>query len=222
MPQFDDLPPVGVTADADPESPSTIPMSNPYHRFQWSAGFSVLSAPSKHSSDLMLEFDPLSLGNPSAPDAAQVGVGLWSATSCFRFDFHRMSVGCMSNGQNCVFNVTGVNTDIDTGISSAATSQTFTVPGCPSYQACTLTRITADESSGLTNLTSILIDVKADGQPKKWWADDMQLAWTDAGCDAAVCRSKVRDSVAKRARWAVPGKPAGITSRLTRFVDAFY
>lgn len=174
-----------------------VPMYNPYHRFSWSHGFKVFPAaacPYKSASgELMIEFSP-------DHQVAQLGVGSLQSNPCFRFDFSSFRAGCNSTSANCNFNITGLAWDSKTKSEVAVASHTFTTRSCWAQKGCELNLITASRSHGLANLTSILIDVTAAGQPQTWWADDVALKWTDTSCQSAVCRSQVRDTVSKRGR----------------------
>lgn len=180
---------------------SAVPMYNPYHRFSWSQGFKVfpaLASPYKSSSgELIVEFSPPA---NRAHQAAQLGVGSFQANACFRFDFSGFRAGCNSTSASCNFNITGLawNSKIQTEVPVA--SHIFTTRSCRAQKGCELSPIAASKAQGLTNLTSILIDVTAAGQPQTWWADDIALKWTDTSCESAICRSHVRDTVTKRGR----------------------
>lgn len=179
---------------------SPVPMYRPYHRFTWSERFRVfpsIACPYKSSSgDGMIEFSPTA----RTYEAAEIGIGDLHSNACFRFDFTSFRVGCASTDASCEFNVTGLTWDSDIQSTVTVASHTFITPACSAQNRCNLGSITADTSTGLTNLTSILIAVTADGQPQTWWADDLALTWTDSSCESTVCRSNVRDSVIKRGR----------------------
>lgn len=179
---------------------SPVPMYSPYHRFTWSEGFRVFPAsvcPYKPSSgDLMIEFTP----SAKDPMPAEISVGGLHTNPCFHFDFASLRVGCASTAASCHYNVTGLTWDSNAQAMVTAASHTFSIRACSAQKGCKLGSITADASTGLTNLTSILIDVTAGGLPQTWWADDLSLTWSDASCESAVCRSAVRDFVPKRGR----------------------
>lgn len=180
---------------------SPIGIYSPYHRLTWSEGFRAFPAsvcPFQASSgELMVEHLAPS---PKAHKAAEIGLGPLQAEPCFRFDFTSFRVGCASTGAPCKFNVTGLSWDHETYSQVPVVSHQFHTRACLSQKHCKLGLITADKATGLTNLTSLLIDVTASGKPETWWADDLVLTWTDTSCDTAVCRSRVRDTVSKRGR----------------------
>lgn len=186
-------------SNADDLSP--IPMYSPYHRLTWSEGFKAFpdsACPYKSSSGhLMIEFS-----NPSSRmfQAAEIGVGALQTDPCFRFDFTSFRVGCGSTTADCNFNITGLAWDNEKQIQMTVASHTFQTQACSAQESCSLHLVSADNAHGLTNLTSLLIDVTAGGQPQKWWADDLVLSWTESSCDSAICRNRVRDSVPKRGR----------------------
>lgn len=177
-----------------------VPMYSPYHRFAWSEGFRVFpssACPYKASSgDLLIEYATSTKND----EVAEIGVGNLSYNPCFRFDFTSLRVGCASREASCRFNITGFTLDSDSQTTVPVASHTFNTQACDEQEGCNLESITADGSTGLTNLTSILIDVTAGGVPQTWWADDLTVTWTDASCEAAACRSGIRDFVPKRGR----------------------
>lgn len=144
----------------------------------------------------MLEFSPLGVGSQHA---AKISVGSLQANPCFQFDFTSFRVGCASTA-DCKFNITGLSWDEEARTDVAVGSYIYVTKGCSGRKDCTLAPIVADETAKLTNLTSLLIDVTAGGQPQKWWADDLTLTWTDDSCETAACRSNVRDTIPKRGR----------------------
>ncbi|KAI1338116.1 hypothetical protein F5Y15DRAFT_417169 [Xylariaceae sp. FL0016] len=202
---LDDLPPLGVGAGVDPHSLQPMPMSifNPYHRFWFSQGFSVLPPPPDpyvpSSGDLMLQFTPPNSSNESVPgsplDAAQIGLGPQASSPCFLFNFHGISLGCDSDRDVCQFTFTGMKYDSQSKMEKDAMVQTVNVTACPAMNKCKLTPVAV---SGFNSLSSILITGKVDDQAKIWWADDIALGWSDNDCNHADCRSKVRDSILKR------------------------
>ncbi|KAI1458558.1 hypothetical protein F4805DRAFT_117741 [Annulohypoxylon moriforme] len=194
---FDDLPPLGSGSDPNV---GPMPLFSPYHRFYFSPGFAVLPPPpapyDPSSGKLMIQFTPPSLSNLSDPDAAaQISVGPQTSSDCFPFNFNGFSLGCNSTDSLCSFNFTGMRFDPEIQQEKEVVWLTVEVPACPSMSHCKLVPI---EFTGFERLTSILINLKVDGKPKTWWADDLALGWSDNQCEKAVCRSKVRDSVRKR------------------------
>lgn len=147
---------------------------------------------------MLLEFAHI---EGASQPAAKITVGTLQANPCFRFDFTSFRVGCAATGTDCKFNITGLSWDEEAQTEVIVGSQFDTSPGC--HGPCGvdyLSELVADESANLTNLTSLLVDVTADGQSQKWWADDLTLTWTDTSCEMATCRSNVRDTVPKRGR----------------------
>jgi hypothetical protein len=100
-----------------------------------------------------------------------------------------------------MFNVTGLqwNGTADVAIGT----KIFNVPACNETADCTLSQQIIDSIAGplFTNLTAINMTAMSDGELQTWWADDIQLGWTDRSCDTAVCRSKVRNTAMKRKAW---------------------
>lgn len=131
---------------------------------------------------------------------AKISIGNPQANACFRFDFTGLRAGCASKRANCMFNITGLAWDNDAQTEVTVGSQISSTRACARQMNCKLGTLTADPTAGLSNLTSLLIDVSARDQPQKWWADDVALAWTDTSCEAAVCRSSARDIYPKRGR----------------------
>lgn len=184
----------------NPEETVPVPMFSPYHRISWSNGFSFVPPSAgpfiPSSGKMMVQYSsPAKAGNL----AAEIGVGTLQTNPCFRLDFSSVHVGCDSQDADCRFNITGLQWDSNTQTAVTVASLTITTKACTSKEGCMLRSLSAGPESRFTNLTSILVDVTADGRPAKWWADDLALSWTDSVCDTADCRSKVRDTV-KRAR----------------------
>lgn len=170
-------------------------MYSHYRHLTWSEGIKIIpgsAAPYQPSSgDLMLQI-------PIDDELAKISVGDLQANPCFRFDFSGMRAGCASKKANCVFNITGLSWDDGAQTEVVVGSQMSSMRACPRQKNCKLGSLVADATAGLYNLTSLIIDVTAHNQPQKWWADDVAITWTDTSCDAAVCRSDVRDIYPKR------------------------
>lgn len=189
---------------------SPLPLYNPYHRLTWSDGFRVFPAsfvPYKASSgQLVLEY---SSSSPAADEIAQIGLGALQEKLCFRFDFSSFRAGCAATRANCDFNITGLSWDGEEQREVVVESRTFSIRPCAAQRNCALALIAADDTAGLTNLTAVLIDVTSDGQPQRWWADDLALNWTDGSCEAAACRSQVHDMGPNRGRGQSPPRIFG-------------
>lgn len=131
---------------------------------------------------------------------AQIGVGGLRSKPCFRFDFTSFRVGCAATHANCDFNVTGLSWDNEAQQEVVVGSQNFSVRSCAVQRDCALNKISALSTGGLTNLTTLLIDVTTDGESQRWWADDIVFHWTDGSCESAVCRSQIHDDGPRRSR----------------------
>lgn len=182
----------------DPKDIAPDPMYSPYRHFTWSEGIKIIpgsAAPYKPSSgDLMLQVPNVVEGD----QLAKISVGDLQANPCFRFDFIGIRAGCASKKANCIFNITGLSWDDDAQTEVSVGSHIASTRACSRQKNCNLGHLVADAAAGLYNLTSLVIDVTAHNHPQKWWADDVAIAWTDTSCDAAVCRSDVRDIYPKR------------------------
>ena len=186
-----------MAVGADPATVKPMPVPNPYHRFWFSGDFSAATTaqgPFKPSSgSLMGTFAPGPLG-----DAARVGVGMLVHNPCFRFDFQGLRVGCEGSEERCTVTLTGLRWN---GTHEAATGSTsLDVRPCSHGEDCLLSSqiIRSVEGILFTNLTSVSITANVDGEARRLWADDLQMAWTESSCDAAACRSKVRNSIMGR------------------------
>lgn len=138
-------------------------------------------------------FVPGSLG-----DVARVGVGMLESNPCFRFDFQGLRVGCEGSGERCTVAITGGRWN---GTNDAATGSTsLDVRPCSNGEDCLLSSqiIRSAEGTLFANLTSVRITAEVDGEVRRLWVDDLQMAWTESSCNAAVCRSKVRNSIMGR------------------------
>ncbi|KAI0157090.1 hypothetical protein GGR52DRAFT_565220 [Hypoxylon sp. FL1284] len=147
----------------------------------------------------MLQFTPGSLSNQSDADAlsdsATISVGPQTSSTCFPFNLYSFSVGCDSKDAPCSFNFTGLRFDGGAQQEKAVAWKTAVVEACPETAHCKLAPVKLD---GFEKLTSFQVALKVNGESRMWWADDLALGWSDNGCEKAVCRSKVRDSVLKR------------------------
>jgi len=131
---------------------------------------------------------------------ARVGVGMLATTQCFRFDFQGVRVGCEGSEERCTVTITGSRWN---GTHEATTGSTsLDVRPCSNGEDCLLSSkiIRSTEGVLFTNLTSVSIAAEINGEPRRLWADDVQMAWTANNCDAAVCRSQVRNSIMGRSR----------------------
>lgn len=173
-------------------------MYSPYRHFTWSEGIKIIpgsASPYKPSSgDLMLQVP----NDAESAQLAKISVGDLQTSPCFRFDFNGIRAGCASKKANCIFNITGLSWDDDAQTELTVGSQISSMRACSRQKNCELGSLVVDAAAGLYNLTSLLIEVTAHSQPQKWWADDMAITWTDTSCDAAICRSNVRDTYPKR------------------------
>jgi hypothetical protein len=143
--------------------------------------------------------------------AAKIGFAHLRDSSCFRFDFHGISLGCDSVDVPCIFHVTGLQWN---GIEDAVQGDTtIEIAACPEPANCALSRqVLATEVIPLfVNLTAINITLAASSETQIWWADDLQVAWTDADCTIAACRTPVTDNVmVSRPHGSFAGKAKGL------------
>lgn len=195
---FDDLPYLHLAPGTDPETIAPDHIPSPYRRLTWSEGIKIIpgsAAPYPPSSGNQM----LQVPNDSKDDQlAKISVGDLQANPCFRFDFVGMRAGCASKKANCVFNITGLSWDDEAQAEVVVGSSISSTRACSRQNNCKLRPLVADSTAGLHNLTSVVIDVTAHSQPQEWWADDVEIAWSDASCDADVCRSNVRDIYPRR------------------------
>ncbi len=155
------------------------------------------------SGSQLVEFLPPALV-PDAPfdgagDTAEISVGPNERSPCFRFNFYGASLGCAAEGveQWCEFEFSAYTYNETSGSeASLSWSETKRVPACPNFPQgpCPLTPVQLD---GYNNLASILISVRVGLELRAWWADDLQIGWTDNTCEAASCRT---NAIARRAK----------------------
>lgn len=121
--------------------------------------------------------------------------------SCFRFDFRGISLGCNSTDQACSFKVTGLRWNGRADLVQGGT--TFSVDSCPQQSNCELRTHVVDTTTvpSFSNLTAITVEATSAGHPVEWWADDIQLGWTDNSCGAATCRQKIPNTIMKQTAW---------------------
>jgi hypothetical protein len=157
-----------------------------YRRFSFSENFEVVSQRvmryQSSSGSQMLQH------HASSP--AQISLGPLRDNACFRFDFQGLSLGCDSSDQACTFEITGLDWDGEKDFVRSQT--TFEVSACRTAAPCALEHRVLDRSVArqFTNLTAINITLTTT-DAQHWWADDVQVAWTDNECAAAACRAKV-------------------------------
>jgi hypothetical protein len=146
-----------------------------------------------------------------ASSVAQVGLGQWRGNECFRFDFLGLDLGCDSAKAPCVFELTGLRWN---GVKDVVQANaTFEVPACPKSTSCALQDHILDLTVGssFTNLTAINITLVGPSESRVWWADDLQIAWTNSDCTAATCRARVPNTVtASRTHGSFAGSAKGL------------
>ena len=145
--------------------------------------------------------------NASLGSTAQIGVAQLQSNPCFRFDFLGFSLGCNSTVDPCIFDITGLQWNGVTNVPQANT--TFQVAPCAETSNCALSHQILNSAAALpfTNLTAINITLTVAGQPQTWWADDLQIAWTDSSCGAAACRAQVPNTI------MIARRPLSLASR---------
>ncbi|EKD14920.1 uncharacterized protein L3040_003866 [Drepanopeziza brunnea f. sp. 'multigermtubi'] len=198
---FDDIPPLSVSNQSTDFQPEPVP--NPYHKFDFSNGFTVVPPPVDPylpvSKPLLLEFIPNFTVNASTPESGpnsaqggfsgEIGNIDHGATGCFSFNFYGASLGCDSFGAACEFTFTGFKFDRLSRQTRSVVTQRVSVPACPSLKSldCVLTPVSLD---GLfKDLDSVGMNVTVQGRPKIWWMDDVRLGWFDNSCEKGVCRT---------------------------------
>ncbi|KAE9369164.1 hypothetical protein N431DRAFT_345555 [Stipitochalara longipes BDJ] len=196
---FDDIPPLSVS-DPNPNDVAPEPVFNPYHQFDFSDGFVVVPPPTAKylpsSRPLFTEFIPNfningtnSMAGPNTLEygySGDIGNGDHGLTGCFGFNMYGATFGCDSNGPPCVFSFTGFRYNKVIGNTTAITSQSISIPACPTLANCTLIPITLDNT--FRDLDSVRINVTVASAPKIWWMDNLRLGWFDNSCKTGLCR----------------------------------
>ncbi|KAK3314195.1 hypothetical protein B0H66DRAFT_567954 [Apodospora peruviana] len=133
--------------------------------------------------------------NGSAAPVAQISLAQLRSNPCFRFDFIGVSLGCNSTDAPCDFNIAGIQWNGVSDVRQA--NKTMKIAACSDPANCTLGHQVLDSAAALqfTNLTALNITLTVAGQPQTWWADDLQISWTDNGCAAASCRAQVPNNI---------------------------
>ncbi|KAI6711837.1 hypothetical protein JHW43_005642 [Diplocarpon mali] len=201
---FDDIPPLSVSNGSTYFQPA--PLFSPYHKFDFSNGFSVVPPPVDpylpESKPLLVEFIPNFTVNHTTPASGpnsrqggfsgEIGNADHGATGCFSFNFYGASFGCDSNGPDCDFTFTGLKYDRESGETNPVTTQQLSVAACPDLKSldCLLTSVTLDVT--FQNLDSVRLNVTVQGEPKIWWVDDIRLGWFDNTCEQGICRDLAR------------------------------
>lgn len=194
---MDDLPAVAVRSTGA----GSGPMYSPYHRFWFTSTFKVApEARFKPSSGKsMLQFTPSD--HPSAAQQARFGNQPGQANDCFSFDFSGANLGCESEQAACIFTFTGMVLDAKSKKEEKVISRTVEVPACPATKDCKLQHVSVE---GFKALSSVVVDVKVDNEDRTWYADDLELGWSDNACDKARCRSQMRNTILTKSagrRW---------------------
>jgi hypothetical protein len=157
------------------------------------------------SGNQLVEFVPPSLAADcfaGPADTAEIGVGPNFLNPCHRFDLYKMHLGCATEKPEdwCEFEVSAY-THVEGSLheESKAWRETKRVPGCANFSQgnCPLAPV---EFVGFTNMTSVLITLHVGLELRVWWADDMQVGWTDNSCEASMCRAQTRMKRDKRQR----------------------
>ncbi|CCU74907.1 hypothetical protein BGHDH14_bgh02546 [Blumeria hordei DH14] len=181
-----------------------MPVFNPYHRFIFSNGFTVVPPPSDpylpSSKPLLLEFIPrFDLSNKSSTVtfttsedviSGDIRSGDHGRTGCFRFNTHGAFFGCDSKGPDCDFSFTGFRFNRESQESIEVVSQRRSINACPSLIDCELLPIELGDA--FEDLDTLRINVTVAGQPKIWWMDDLSLSWKNNTCAASICRLRTR------------------------------
>lgn len=180
----------------------SVPFFSPYHRFWFTPAFKVASAEGRFqpsSGKSMLQFTPS--GDSVTTQQARFGNSADRTTDCFSFDFFGANIACNSQKSDCIFTFTGMTIDAKSQGERQLISQTVQVPACQQAKDCKLQHVSV---SGFKGLSSVLVDAKADVEKPTWWADDLELGWSDNACKKAKCRSQVRDTILTKSsgrRW---------------------
>lgn len=194
--QYDDIPPLTAV---DPSQTRPMPLFSPYHRFVYSTGFYVIPPPvgpyRPSSGGLLLQIEPPATRNLTDseldPDAAEFGVEpKVQLNPCFHFNMVSVNLGCASTSAPCQFTFLGLRYNSTIRDDEVVANRTLEVVSCPQQIDCSLQPTVV---TGLTDLTAVIIKLSVAGQPAKWFADDLSLAWTDSSCQAAQCRAQVPD-----------------------------
>jgi hypothetical protein len=176
-----------------------VPMLSPYHHIFFGRGFGFVPPPASRynpsSPGLMLQYDQALFDNGTLDGYAAFGIGTQRPNPCFRFNLLSVNLGCNSTNFTCVFNVTGMQNHGWAWDDTPVVSGLYNVSACPMESNCSLTRVTFNPSEYF-NMTSVSVQLMAgNSSSQSWWADDLQLGWTNSTCASGFCRSKVRSAV---------------------------
>ena len=179
-------------------------MWNPYRKFWFSEGFTVQHGGddwyNPSSGDKLVEFVPASLSNgrfDNTHDMAMIGMARASVFPCFRWNLYGISLGCASNmpNQDCHFEVWGLRYNEATGHEEFTGSSEDVVTLACAQPPCELS---PKKFAEYKNLSSAIIRAKSGNGIRLWWADDLQVGWTNNTCDAAMCRAWGAEQVASK------------------------
>ncbi|PGH12375.1 hypothetical protein AJ79_04323 [Helicocarpus griseus UAMH5409] len=195
---FDGLP--GFATGAN--SSSFPPIFNPYYHFFFSDGWSYgpppavpypsiskpyigIYVPSKHKENR---------GSPYAGllDGGQFGAGPRSGLDTFWFDTYSAYFGCDNGSPNtpCEITVSAVKYSTTTKKEEPAGMRSFTLPSCPDYKNCALSKL--DFGDSFRAISGLQFSATVAGEPVIWFVDDIEMNWYNNTCAAGLERLRHR------------------------------
>ncbi|CZT25761.1 uncharacterized protein RCC_11430 [Ramularia collo-cygni] len=171
----------------------------PYHHLTFSNGFVYAPVP-------VAPFTPISQPNVAAflADGTSMrtggrpdGTGEISDgptpddVSAFWFDAFGGFLGCDNAGpDDCTMEVTGLHWDPIANDEAPAFTQKYSLPPCPAYRNCALTLITFPSTA--RRLSGLEVRAVRNGEPRRFFMDDMHMAWSNKTCDAGLLRQQAQ------------------------------
>jgi len=174
-------------------------MKNPYHHLFYANGFAYVpdkwepyAAISQPNIALFLP-----LGGSLLPNSAfagtllpgELGAGPRASVDAYWFNAYSGYFGCALNGITpCSLRVYGYRYHGALGREVLVAEQEFTLPACPGYVHCRLTRVTL--GAGFEGLSGIQFKAFTQhlGIPQMFMMDNVQLGWWNNSCSAGILR----------------------------------
>ncbi|KAL1585987.1 hypothetical protein WHR41_04755 [Cladosporium halotolerans] len=219
---FDDLP----SFSGDKDITQAPPIFSPYHHLTFSSGYvyapqdkqpfaphsanqlAVFLASGNGTNDTTWHQNGMSANVPRS-EPGEITDGPYDGLSAFWFNARGAWLGCDNNGpEPCVFNVTGWTWNSQIGDEVATYNTQIEVPACSTSSGCKLQHVNFPDS--FRGLSGIQIQAFANGKPRMFFMDDLELGWYDNSCAAGMQR------MGRPGSFGGPGRSGGGRKRVVR------
>ena len=194
---FDDLPFFWPTNPNTTDITQAPPVPNPYHHLSFSNGYVYAPQPSEpftpvsppHLAVFLANGTGMKAGSlsPYALKSGEIGDGTRGSLSAFWFDAHSAFLGCDNAGPDeCELLILGYTWDLTSNQEILSYSQNASLPPCPNFKDCKLEQVNFPTS--FRGLSGLQIQAYVDNQPRMFFMDNLDLAWTNKTCAAGKLR----------------------------------